>query len=160
MTGEQLNKKYKFNFIIEEGYITKVIMSENNEQNKEEKVNWEDKNNHNNIKLNNAINNLINGKSYKGILKYKAKGTDFQEKVWKEIEKIPYGETRTYKDIAIAIGNSKASRAVGTACNKNPLPILIPCHRVISSNGSLNGYVYGNELKAHILAMESKNKMK
>lgn len=159
-----MNNKYKFNFIIEEGYITKVIMLENKDQDIEEKVNTEDtedkKNNHRNVNLNNVINSLINGVSYKGILKYKAKGTDFQEKVWREIEKIPYGETRTYKDIAVAIGNSKASRAVGSACNKNPLPIVIPCHRVISSNGSLNGYVYGSELKAHILTMEGENKMK
>jgi len=66
--------------------------------------------------------------------------SDFQIKVWQEIEKIPYGETRTYKDIAIAIGKPNAHRAVANACGKNPKPIEIPCHRVIRSDGSLGGY--------------------
>ncbi len=67
-------------------------------------------------------------------------GTAFQKLVWDEIEKIPYGEVRTYKDIAIAIGNPKASRAVANACGKNPTPIIRPCHRVICTNGDIGGY--------------------
>ena len=70
----------------------------------------------------------------------KLKGTDFQMKVWKEISQIPYGETRTYKDIAVAIGRPNSSRAVANACGKNPYPIEIPCHRVIKSNGEIGGY--------------------
>ena len=70
----------------------------------------------------------------------KLKGTDFQIKVWKEISKIPYGETRTDKDIADAIGRPNSSRAVANACSKNPYPGPIPCHRVIRSDGSLGGY--------------------
>ena len=66
--------------------------------------------------------------------------TVFQQLVWDQIDKIPYGETRTYKDIAIAIGKPKASRAVANACGKNPYPIKIPCHRVIRSDGGLGGY--------------------
>ena len=68
------------------------------------------------------------------------KGTDFQRRVWKELSKIPEGETRTYKQIAIAIGNPDSSRAVANACGKNPRPITVPCHRVIRSDGSLGGY--------------------
>ena len=68
------------------------------------------------------------------------KPTDFQRLVWREIEKIPYGETRSYRDIAIAIGRPKSYRAVANACGKNPYPIIIPCHRVICSNGKLGGY--------------------
>ena len=68
------------------------------------------------------------------------KGTEFQIKVWEEISKIPYGETRTYKDLAIAIGNPKSSRAVANACGKNPYPPTIPCHRVIRTDGKLGGY--------------------
>ena len=66
--------------------------------------------------------------------------TVFQQLVWDQIDKIPYGETRTYKDIAIAIGKPKASRAVANACWKNPTPIIRPCHRVICTDGSLGGY--------------------
>ena len=68
------------------------------------------------------------------------KGTEFQIKVWEEISKIPYGETRTYKDLAIAIGNPKSSRAVANACGKNPYPLTIPCHRLIRTDGKLGGY--------------------
>ncbi len=68
------------------------------------------------------------------------KGTEFQIKVWKEISKIPKGKTKSYKEIAIAIGKPKSFRAVANACGKNPYPIEIPCHRVIKSNGELGGY--------------------
>jgi O-6-methylguanine DNA methyltransferase len=66
--------------------------------------------------------------------------TEFQQLVWDQIDKIPYGETRSYKDIAIAIGKPKASRAVANACGKNPTPIVRPCHRVVCTDGSLGGY--------------------
>ena len=83
--------------------------------------------------------------------------SDFQIKVWQEIEKIPYGETRTYKDIAIAIGKPNAHRAVANACGKNPLPIIRPCHRVICSDGSLGGYSIGSgkKLKRALIRLES-----
>ena len=68
------------------------------------------------------------------------KGTDFQVSVLKEIAKIPYGQTRTYKDIANAIGKPNSSRAVANACGKNPYPLIIPCHRVIRTDGKLGGY--------------------
>ena len=68
------------------------------------------------------------------------KGTEFQIKVWKEISKIPYGETRTYKDLAIAIGKPNSSRAVANACGKNPYVPEIPCHRVVRKDGELGGY--------------------
>ena len=68
-------------------------------------------------------------------------GTQFQVKVWKAILTIPKGEVRTYKEIAIHIGHPKAYRAVATACRKNPLPIKIPCHRVITSNGKIGDYL-------------------
>ena len=70
----------------------------------------------------------------------KLNGTKFQVKVWKELLKIPSGETRTYKEIAILIGSPNSARAVANACAKNPCPILVPCHRVIRSDGSLGGY--------------------
>ncbi len=89
---------------------------------------------------------------------HQAKGTDFQKKVWSALCDIPYGETRTYKQIAIAVGNEKASRAVGMANNKNPLHIIVPCHRVIGASGKLVGYAGGLEMKEYLLNMESENK--
>lgn len=84
------------------------------------------------------------------------KGTDFQKKVWEELKKIPYGATKSYKDIAIAIGNPNASRAVGNANNKNPIPIIIPCHRVIGANKKLVGYAGGLDKKQKLLDIENK----
>lgn len=83
------------------------------------------------------------------------KGTFFQMKVWKELIKIPYGQIRTYKDIAKAIGNPKAYRAVGNALNKNPVLLIVPCHRVVGSNGQLTGFGAGIELKAWLLNLEN-----
>lgn len=87
---------------------------------------------------------------------YEVKGTVFQKKVWKALCDIPYGETRTYKEIAIAVGNEKASRAVGMANNKNPIAIVIPCHRVIGANGKLVGYAGGLDMKEMLLKLEYK----
>jgi len=81
-------------------------------------------------------------------------GTPFQLNVWKALQDIPYGETRSYKDIAIAIGNSKASRAVGMANNRNPIAIIIPCHRVIGADGKLTGYGGGLHIKEYLLNLE------
>jgi AraC family transcriptional regulator of adaptative response/methylated-DNA-[protein]-cysteine methyltransferase len=81
--------------------------------------------------------------------------TAFQQRVLDELKRIPYGETRTYAEIAQAIGQPKAARAVGNACNKNPVPLIIPCHRVVGSNGSLTGYAFGLERKKTLLDMEN-----
>ena len=82
-------------------------------------------------------------------------GTEFQKKVWKELLNIPYGETRSYKDVATAIGNKKACRAVGNANNKNPIAIIVPCHRVVGSNGSMTGYAGGIDIKEKLLKIEN-----
>lgn len=81
-------------------------------------------------------------------------GSEFQKKVWSALRGIPYGETRSYKQIAEAIGNENAARAVGMANNRNPIPIIIPCHRVIGSDGKLVGYAGGIERKKYLLKME------
>lgn len=83
-------------------------------------------------------------------------GTAFQKQVWQALCQIPYGETRSYKDIAEMIGNPKACRAVGGANNKNPIMIVIPCHRVIGANGKLVGYGGGLNIKEYLLNIESK----
>ena len=88
----------------------------------------------------------------------KINGSEFQTKVWNELLNIPYGTLKTYKDVAVNIGHPTASRAVGLAVHNNPLPIIIPCHRVIGSNGKLTGYAYGLELKQFLISLESNNK--
>lgn len=81
-------------------------------------------------------------------------GTDFQMRVWRVLREIPYGETRSYRDLASALGKPTAVRAVGAANGANPLPIVVPCHRVIGANGSLVGYGGGLALKRRLLALE------
>ncbi|MGY0615089.1 methylated-DNA--[protein]-cysteine S-methyltransferase [Vibrio sp. FJH11] len=83
-----------------------------------------------------------------------ATGTDFQHQVWHALTTIPYGETWSYQDIADAIGNPKAVRAVGMANGKNPISIVVPCHRVIGKSGKLTGYAGGIERKQRLLALE------
>ena len=85
-------------------------------------------------------------------------GTAFQKKVWDAVSAIPYGETRTYKEIAEQAGNSLAARAVGMANNRNPAVIVIPCHRVIGHNGALTGYGGGLDVKEYLLDLEKRNK--
>lgn len=85
-------------------------------------------------------------------------GTAFQQRVWQGLRQIPYGETRSYQDLAVAIGNPKACRAVGQANNKNPLLIINPCHRVIHKNGDITGFGCGTEVKRYLLNLENTSK--
>ena len=85
---------------------------------------------------------------------YALNGTSFQQAVWTQIAKIPYGQTVTYKDIAQAIDKPRAFQATGRAVGANPLAILIPCHRVVGSNGELTGYAFGLEMKKALLNLE------
>lgn len=85
-------------------------------------------------------------------------GTEFMISVWESLQNIPYGETRSYKEIAQCIGNPKASRAIGLANNRNPIPIFIPCHRVIGANGKLVGFRSGLEIKRYLLDLEKQNR--
>ena len=96
----------------------------------------------------------FNGKRKSFNLPLAPPGTVFQTAVWKALQHIPYGETRSYGEIAAMTGNSKASRAVGMANNRNPIVIIIPCHRVIGRNGSLTGFGGGLELKRQLLDLE------
>ena len=83
-------------------------------------------------------------------------GTPFQQTVWKQLQEIPYGRTISYSQLAQAVGNPKACRAVGSANGKNPISIIIPCHRVIAADGSLGGYASGLEIKKQLLDLERK----
>jgi methylated-DNA-[protein]-cysteine S-methyltransferase len=84
-------------------------------------------------------------------------GTAFQEKVWEELQRIPYGKTISYAQLAQAVDNPKACRAVGSANGKNPVAIIIPCHRVINANGGLGGYACGLDMKKWLLDLENNN---
>lgn len=98
----------------------------------------------------------FDGKRREFDLPLNPKGTEFQNKVWKELCEIPFGEIRSYKQVAENIGNPNGSRAVGGANNKNPIMIVIPCHRVVGSNGSLVGYAGGLHIKEALLSIERK----
>jgi methylated-DNA-[protein]-cysteine S-methyltransferase len=87
------------------------------------------------------------------------RGTDFQLRVWRALREIPFGETRSYRDLARVVGSPEASRAVGAANGKNPLSIVVPCHRVVGSEGALTGFAGGLETKAQLLAFEAKNRV-
>lgn len=100
------------------------------------------------------LDEYFNGERKEFNLPLELKGTEFQRKVWKALINIAYGRTKTYKEIAIEVGNEKACRAVGMANNKNPIAIIIPCHRVIGSNNKLVGYAGGLELKEKLLSLE------
>jgi len=82
------------------------------------------------------------------------RGTLFEKKVWSELAKIPYGQTRSYREISQALGHPKAFRAVGNANGKNPLPLIIPCHRVVASNSGFGGYGHGLKVKKQLLDLE------
>lgn len=87
-------------------------------------------------------------------LPLRLQGTDFQRQVWEALRSIPYGETRSYGQLAAALGRPRACRAVGMANHNNPIPILVPCHRVVGANGSLTGYAGGLDLKQRLLELE------
>jgi len=90
-------------------------------------------------------------------LDFKGRGTEFQQKVWHQLLEIPYGETISYGELARRIGSPKAFRAVGMANGKNPISIIIPCHRVIGKDGSLTGFGGGIDVKKQLLSLEQKN---
>ena len=94
------------------------------------------------------------GKRKRFSLKLDAKGTVFQNQVWEALRTIPYGETRSYGQIATQIGNARAMRAVGAANGKNPISIIVPCHRVIGASGRLTGFAGGLDVKEHLLSLE------
>lgn len=101
------------------------------------------------------INDYLAGKRKEFQLPLAPKGTTFQQKVWAVLQTIPYGETATYKEVAIKTGSPLGFRAVGMANNKNPIGIIVPCHRVIGCNGKLVGYAGGLEVKSKLLELEA-----
>jgi methylated-DNA-[protein]-cysteine S-methyltransferase len=103
------------------------------------------------------LRSYLSGKRKNFSLPLAPSGTEFMLCVWQALQKIPYGETRSYKDIAKSINKPNASRAVGLANSKNPISIFIPCHRVIGTDGKLNGYLGGLQIKKYLLELERKH---
>lgn len=111
--------------------------------------------------LNEAIRQLteyIDGGRRSFELPLRPDGTDFRKKVWRELQRIPYGETITYAELARRVGKPEAYRAVANACGANPLPIFIPCHRVVASGGKSGGYTGGLDIKLSLLETETRHK--
>lgn len=104
------------------------------------------------------LNEYFRGERMAFALPFAPKGTPFQQKCWQALCLIPYGETRSYAQQAAAVGNVRACRAVGMANHRNPLPVFIPCHRVVGKNGSLTGYAGGLDAKEKLLKLEQKAK--
>jgi methylated-DNA-[protein]-cysteine S-methyltransferase len=102
------------------------------------------------------IDEYLSGKRKQFTIPIALHGTEFQTAVWRTLQKIPYGETRSYKEVSAAIGRPKAVRAVGMANNRNPIVIIVPCHRVIGHDGSLTGYGGGLPLKRRLLELEKR----
>ena len=100
------------------------------------------------------LKEYLKGKLRRFDCKLDLQGTPFEKKVWLELSRIPYGQTRSYKEIAEATGYPKAFRAVGNANGNNPIPLIIPCHRVIESNGGLGGFGHGIKVKRQLLDFE------
>lgn len=155
--------KYYSSFIIEEIDFTvvtsasgiKEIIFNMNKRSEKLKTSFflepDDDNMHN---IHSQLTDYFKGKRKVFNLPLEITGTEFQKKVWDELLKIPYGETISYKELAIRLGDEKVIRAAAHANGVNPLPIVIPCHRVIGSNGSLVGYGGGLHIKAKLLQLE------
>ncbi|MGO2118348.1 MAG: methylated-DNA--[protein]-cysteine S-methyltransferase [Fusobacterium sp.] len=126
--------------------------------NKNEKDDIKEKKNKFSENITLQLNEYFSGARKSFDLKLSLTGTNFQKKVWEALGNIPYGETKSYKEIAIEVGSPKAFRAVGSANNKNPIPIIIPCHRVIGKNGKLVGFAGGLDLKEKLLQLEKSSR--
>lgn len=103
----------------------------------------------------NQLTEYFSGKRENFDINLNPQGTVFQKQVWTKLLEIPYGEVKSYSEIAKQIANQNAARAVGNACNKNPIMIVIPCHRVVSKTGNLGGFAYGNLVKQQLLELEN-----
>lgn len=108
------------------------------------------------MKVEKQISEYFSGKRETFDIPFQMRGTAFQKAVWHELLKIPFGKTKTYGEIAESLGNAKASRAVGAANGRNPLSIVVPCHRVIGTGGKLTGFAGGVDLKEKLLTIEKK----
>lgn len=144
---------YQFTFVGDPDGITKLLIHNDNQEVSTDEG-WE----YSPDLFVDAMKQLeeyFEGKRKNFDLKLNPQGSNYHKKVWNILQSIPYGQLKTYKDIAVMIGDPNASRAVGLANNRNPIPILIPCHRVVGSNGKMMGYAYGVKMKRELIEMEN-----
>ncbi len=139
--------------LVEEKGKLEQLMFPNHHQNKQINPEWK-KDKSPFSKIIRQLDDYFSGKSTSFSLEMSPSGTDFQKRVWKELSKIPFGETIHYGLLAERIGNPNASRAVGMANGKNPIPVIVPCHRVIGKDGSLTGFGGGLDIKKQLLQLE------
>lgn len=104
------------------------------------------------------IEEFLAGKRQQFSLSLRPEGTDFQQRIWQELQKIPYGQHISYSELAARVGNPNAVRAAGSACGKNPLPLIVPCHRVLRTGGALGGFAWGLDVKEQLLNLEGQQK--
>ena len=119
-----------------------------------EKINLSSKENELSRKIKTQLDEYFSNKRKNFDIPILLKGTPFQKNVWQELRKIPHGNTSNYQEIANKINNKNAQRAVGNACNKNPILIIIPCHRVIPKSAKLGGFAYNDKIKKFLLKLE------
>jgi O-6-methylguanine DNA methyltransferase len=152
---EEINSTLKLLIAVSPDGVERIDFSENTKRFLKNLPSADWKVSPTNKKIIRWLNNYCGGKTMTFPYKLNPKGTEFQMTVWKTMQKIPHGETRTYKWIAQEIGRPSAVRAVGSACGANPIPLLIPCHRVVASNG-LGGFSSGLDIKKKLLKLEKK----
>lgn len=108
-------------------------------------------------KVKKELDEYFRGSRKEFTVKLNPEGTSYQKKIWEHLREIPYGQTCSYRDIAEKADNPKASRAVGNANGKNPIPLIVPCHRVVGANGKLTGFAFGVDLKKQLIEFERSN---
>jgi len=143
-------------FIYSKEYLYQISFGKSFKLNKyiEKEVNFTIKDSGNNIYTEEVLEYLDGRRKFFNI-PIKLVGSKFSMRVWEELIKVKYGKLETYKDIALKVGGARYSRAVGMANGKNPIPIIVPCHRIIKSNGDLGGYSSGLDIKKKLLKIES-----
>lgn len=150
MISYQEIKGNKIGIVIEEDAITRLLFNKTSDHYIEKETKWH-------RLAFKELREYFNGERKVFTVPLNPAGTKFQKQVWNALLEIPYGQTASYQDIAVLINNQKAVRAVGNANGKNPIPIIIPCHRVIQKDGSLGGYTGGVDIKKTLLDLERDN---
>jgi methylated-DNA-[protein]-cysteine S-methyltransferase len=159
-----VNKQYVYDYyqspvgnlklVASQNGLTAVLWRNDNDNELPFSLATEDFQNINIIKAKKQLTDYFAGKRTQFDIKLDLNGTDFQKNVWQQLLKIKFGQTQSYKDIALILKNKNACRAVGAANSKNPVPIIVPCHRVIGSNGTLTGFSGGLNTKSWLLDFE------
>ena len=153
-TSSELISGINFDVITSDNGVREILINKKPDSDSFRNVNYIPPNNPKIINIFQQLKEYFNRKRKEFDLPLEIRGTDFQKKVWNELTKIPYGETISYGELANRMGDKNLMRAVAAANGANPIPIIIPCHRVIGSDGSLTGYAGGLDVKKKLLELE------